>query len=210
MKKPKVRELGEAIRAVIRGPYTTRFPAEDHTPHPNFRGQPEFNAGHCVGCLACEQVCPVEAIAHEDALEGGDGPMRIMIHYTDTCIFCGQCEAVCIAEPKGIVLTNQWELSFFERREAWESIEKPLVCCERCGAVVACRDHLRWLAERLAERAYSSPTLYLVDLADLGLSDPHGAAPSASGSRADRFKVLCARCRRTTTLESQEEPHKSG
>jgi len=61
---PKIREVIEAVKALIVGPYTSKFPKIAHTPHPNFRGQPKFNEEKCVGCLACEQVCPVEAIAH--------------------------------------------------------------------------------------------------------------------------------------------------
>ena len=97
MKYPKIRELVEAIKALVKGPYTSRFPKERHVPHPNFRGQPKFDPDKCVGCLACEEVCPVNAIAHEDVVDS-DPPKRIMIHYTDTCIFCGQCEAYCIAD----------------------------------------------------------------------------------------------------------------
>jgi len=58
MKYPKIRELAEAIKALIKGPYTSGFPREPHVPHPNFRGQPKFDATQCVGCLACEEVCP--------------------------------------------------------------------------------------------------------------------------------------------------------
>jgi len=44
MRTPKLRELREAVRALIHGPYTARFPAEP-TPLPEaFRGCPRFNA----------------------------------------------------------------------------------------------------------------------------------------------------------------------
>lgn len=201
MKWPKVRELREAVRAVIAGPYTSPFPAEPHTPHANFRGQPRFDAGECLGCLACESVCPADAIAHKDVLDGESAPKRVMLHFTDTCIFCGECEAHCIADHKGIRLTNEWELSFFERARALESIEKPLACCERCGAVIGTHDHLRWIASRLGELSYSSPTLYLTQLRDLGLVGESGHRPVKEGWRPDRFKVLCAHCRRETTLD---------
>ena len=69
MKLPKVRELIEAIKALIKGPYTSDFPIKTHTPHPNFRGQPKLNQDICVGCLACVQVCPVEALDYKDNIE---------------------------------------------------------------------------------------------------------------------------------------------
>ncbi len=202
MKYPKIRELAEAIKALVTGPYTSKFPAEPHEPHPNFRGQPEFNADKCVGCLACEEVCPVNAIAHEDNVVA-DPPVRVMIHYTDTCIFCGQCEAACIADHEGIKLSTKWELSFFDRKESYETIDKELQLCEMCGDVVACKDHLLWIAEKLGELTYSSPTLYLSRLKKLGVIDDNLVEALRDESRSDRVKILCARCRRETTRTTE-------
>lgn len=192
----------EAVKALIKGPYTSRFPRKPHTPHPNFRGQPKYNDEKCVGCLACEQVCPVEAIDHEDRAERSN-PTRVMIHYTDTCIFCGSCEAACIADQEGIHLSNDWELSFFDRKESYETIEKELQLCEMCGEVIACKDHLRWIAERVGELAYSSPTLYFSRLGSLGIIDENIVSALKDYGRADRVKILCARCRRETTLTTR-------
>ena len=154
MKLPKVRELIEAIKALIKGPYTSKFPRTPHTPHPNFRGQPKFDEAKCVGCLACEEVCPVGAIAHRDVIGDNGEAKRVMIHYTDTCIFCGQCEAACIADKQGIKLSNDWELSFFDRTKAEETIEKELVLCEICASPIAAKDHLKWISERIGELTY--------------------------------------------------------
>ena len=134
MRLPKVRELGEAIKALFLGPYTSKFPREPHVPYPGFRGLPRFNQERCVGCLACEQVCPAEAIAHRDVVEetpdGKKAAWRELIHYTDTCIFCGQCEAACIADHEGIKASQEWDLAFFDRAKAHESIRKELQLCE--------------------------------------------------------------------------------
>ncbi len=40
MKLPKLRELGIAIRALLTGPYTTKFPKVPHVPAKRFRGKP--------------------------------------------------------------------------------------------------------------------------------------------------------------------------
>jgi len=198
LKLPKIRELIEAIKAIIKGPYTSKFPKEQHAPHPNFRGQPKFDDKKCVGCLACEEVCPVDAIAHEDEIENA---MRTMIHYTDTCIFCGQCEEACIADHEGIKQSSEWELSFFDRkREAQETIDKELALCEICGLPVACKDHLKWISEKIGELTYSNPTLYLSRLKSLGIIDENIISALKDKGRSDRVKILCARCRRETTL----------
>jgi len=201
---PKIREIIEAVKALIAGPYTSKFPAVPHVPHKNFRGQPKFNQEKCVGCYACEEVCPVEAIKHEDILDDGK-PRRVMIHYTDTCIFCGQCEAACIADHEGIKLSNDWELSFFDRKQAFETIEKDLQICEICGAPIACKDHLKRIAEKIGELTYSNPTLYLARLQAMGIADPNMLTVLRDNGRSDRFKLLCARCRRKTTLTTESK-----
>ncbi|NQU19361.1 4Fe-4S binding protein [bacterium] len=201
MKYPKLRELKEAILALIRGPYTSKFPKQPHTPHPNFRGKPKFNQDSCVGCLACENVCPVGAISHEDILD--DNPRRKIIHYSDICIFCGQCQAYCITK-EGIKLSNEWELSCFDRRHCQESIEKELLLCEICGEVIGCKDHMIWIAEELGELTYSNPTLYMTRLKELGISDDEVKSAVDISSRSDRMKIICARCRRKTTLTTEK------
>ena len=196
---PKIRELIEAIKALIIGPYTSKFPKEPHKPHPNFRGQPKYDEEKCVGCLACVEVCPVEALAYKDSAD-----KRTLIHYTDTCIFCGQCEAACIADHEGIKLSNDWELSFFDIKEAQETIEKALQLCEICGEPIACKDHLKWISQKLGELTYSSPTLYLSRLRDLGIIDENIVSAMKDRGRSDRVKILCARCRRETTLTTDK------
>lgn len=202
MKLPKVRELTEAVKALLTGPYTSKFPKRPHVAHPNFRGQPIYDPDKCVGCIACENVCPAGAIGHEDITDEAN-PRRVMIHYTDTCIFCGCCEDACIADNEGIKLSNEWDLAFFDRKESQETIEKELQLCEICGEPIACKDHLKWVAERLGELSYSSPTLYLSRLRELGVIDDNIIAASRDYSRSDRVKILCARCRRETTLSTK-------
>ena len=204
--KPKLRELVEAIKALIVGPYTSKFPKVAYKAPPNFRGQPVYNAEKCVGCLACVHVCPVEALGFEDETSP-DNPTRTLQHYTDTCIFCGQCEAACIADHEGIKLSNDWDLAFFDRKRALESIDKELQLCEICGDPIACKDHLKWIAEKIGELTYSNPTLYLSRLKSLGIVDEDIISAMKDYGRSDRMKIVCARCRRETTLTT-EEPEK--
>ena len=203
MKLPKIRELIEAIKALIKGPYTSKFPAKEHVAHPNFRGQPKYNQEKCVGCLACVQICPAEALSYKDEIEDVKNPKRIMIHYTDTCIFCGECEAACISDHEGIKLSRDWDIAFFDRKNSFETIEKELQLCEMCGTPVACKDHLKWITEKIGELSFSNPTLYLARLRSLGIVDENIICALADQGRSDIVKILCARCRRQTTLTTK-------
>lgn len=200
---PKIRELLEAIKALIIGPYTSKFPKKPHVPYKSFRGQPKFNDKKCVGCLACEMVCPAKAIAHQDHSDK-KMPVRILFHYTDTCIFCGECEAHCIADNEGIKLSNDFELSFFDRKNSHETIEKELMICEVCGDVIGCKDHLLWITAKIGELSYSNPTLYQAHLKELGIIDENLLSFLKDNGRADRVKITCARCRRETTLTTKD------
>ena len=45
MKKPKLRELKEAVTALIRGPYTDKFPKTPAVIPERFRGKPKEEGG---------------------------------------------------------------------------------------------------------------------------------------------------------------------
>jgi hypothetical protein len=63
---------------------------------------------------------------------------------------------------------------------------------------------LLWISERLGELTFSSPTLYLTRLKKLGVASENLVAAVKDGGRSDRVKILCARCRRATTLTTNE------
>lgn len=195
MRTPKLRELKEAIRSLISRPYTAKFPAEP-TPVPEaFRGRPRFNEDECVGCGACANVCPPGAIEMEDDAQAR---MRRLTIRLDQCIFCGQCHANCLTE-EGVRQTNEYDLATTNRAELREPIEKALLVCEACGAVIGAEDHVRWVARRLGPLAFANPALLLTAMEELGLADKE-PPPSAELRRGDRLRVTCPRCRQITSL----------
>ncbi|RKY60028.1 MAG: 4Fe-4S ferredoxin [Candidatus Latescibacterota bacterium] len=198
MKKPKLRELGEAIRALFQGPYTVKYPKEPSPAFPRFRGKPVFNEDICVGCGACVYVCPPEARVLEDIVEDGKAIRRITIRL-DKCIFCGECQAHCITK-EGTVLTNEYDLATFDRSEAVEVVEKDLVLCEFCGAIIGPKDHILWVARKLGPMAFTNPTLMLSLLQDLGRAAEVPKEEGAPMIRPDRIRVLCPKCKRATTI----------
>ena len=62
MKKPKLRELKEAVTALWKGPYTIDIPKSPPPVAAEFRGKPEYQKEYCIGCGACSEVCPANAI----------------------------------------------------------------------------------------------------------------------------------------------------
>ena len=113
MRYPKLRELIEAIKSLVGRPYTSPFPKIPHKPYAKFRGKPEYSEKDCVGCLACEEVCPANAIEHADVVENAKATRRITLHL-DICQFCGNCQANCITE-KGIQLYEDDNYTFSDK-----------------------------------------------------------------------------------------------
>jgi len=199
MKKPKLRELGEAVKAVLRGPATMNFPAEPYVPPEVFRGKPKYSKDDCIGCGACAEVCPSQVIVVRDDTAATPPVRRLELHF-DACIYCGQCQLNCTSE-KGIRLTTEYDTACFDRSGCVEAVEKELVLCEVCGRTIGCRDHLLWLAERLGAKRYANPTLILVADRRLGLLDAGAERdPNRPRDRSDLVRVLCPACRRTSVL----------
>ena len=209
MKKPKLRELKEALKALIRGPYTQPYPYKPHRPHKKFRGMPEYSEEGCIGCAACKYVCPSGAIRFIDDLDKKPPTRKMVLNY-DMCNYCGNCSLWCTTreeDPPGVRHTGKFEAAYFDRGDASSvttSVEKELALCEVCGEVITTYAHLRWIARRLDALAYSNPTVYLADLKMLGIADENLVENAKALSRSDRMKILCAVCRRKATLEKEE------
>ncbi len=189
--------------ALIKGPYTSRYPYEPHTPPKRSRGKPEPDDKGCIGCKACAEICPARAIEVRDEITK-DKAVRTLIWHLDECHFCGQCEALCTTRddtPPGVRLTNKFELAGFSRKEMVSKTgEKELALCESCGEAVTTRAHLDWIARRLGPLAFSNPTLFISSLKDMALADSVYQTAKEM-TRSDRIKILCAKCRRKITQE---------
>ena len=96
-------------------------------------------------------------------------------------------------------------ISFFDRKtQSFETIQKEEPnSAKSVATVITGKDHLKWIAEKLGELAYSSPTLYQSRLQDLGVIDQNLVAACQDQARSDRIKILCAPCRRATTLTTR-------
>ncbi|MGQ9603192.1 MAG: 4Fe-4S dicluster domain-containing protein [bacterium] len=191
--------LKEALTALFRGPYTHPFPKKALEPQKRYRGKPYFDKDNCVGCGACAMVCPANDISVLDDVKNGK---RIITLYYDKCIQCGQCEANCIT-GKGIKLSREYDMIYFDRSQAKTGVEKNLVFCEVCGDVVSTEDHILWVAKKLGPLAYSNPTLMLIAFRNDRVLDtiPERSKDLIPG-RHDAVRVLCAKCRRKVQLSA--------
>jgi formate hydrogenlyase subunit 6/NADH:ubiquinone oxidoreductase subunit I len=196
---PKLREIKEALTSFFSAPYTTRFPAQPDTESASYRGMPRYKEDACVGCGACAQVCPSGAIEVSD---DPDTKTRILKVDFGSCIQCGQCQEKCIT-GKGIENTNFYSLAVTDVKapEAYETVKKGLVLCECCGRVIACRDHLRWVKERLGEKAYAHPNFLL--WTQERFTELPASKPKARIRREDQIKYACGRCRQRIVVADE-------
>lgn len=197
MRYPKLRELREAVKALIKGPYTSKFPAVPHVPMPRFRGKPVPNNDECIGCGACAEVCPSGAIEMiNDITSDEKSPVRRLIWHYDDCNFCAQCERLCTTE-KGVKLSNtEYDLACFDRHVLVSEIKKELVLCENCGNMIGTKEQIMWIIKKLGPKAYGniSGLFYLQNELNLIEEISQGKA-SPTLKRSDLFRILCPKCR---------------
>jgi len=194
--KPKLRELKEAVIAVFSSRFTTHFPAEPCVVPESYRGKPEFDDDTCIGCGACVNVCPTDALTQVDDLEG-DKPLRKITFRYDTCIFCGNCSNNCTTED-GINLSNQWDLASLDRSQTSETKEYELQLCEKCGEVIGTKKHLVWICEKLGPLAYTNPSLLIAksnELAAKTEAPPKTSPPEGVAQPSDFMRPLCPKCK---------------
>jgi hydrogenase-4 component H len=193
----KVPYLPEAVKAVVKGPYTVKFPFGETVDTGCYRGAAVWDKDVCVGCGACYEVCPTSAIEMVDDTESSPPVRRFVLHY-ERCIFCGHCHYNCTTDD-GIYQTTDWNLATFDRTDATTNVEKELLLCEKCGEVISTKDHVRWVARKVGPKVYANPTLALSIEGQLVSAPGREEAPRAD--RSDIMRILCPHCRRVVVLD---------
>lgn len=110
---------------------TVEYPWEKVQPALRFRGvqallsDPETGDAKCVACMLCATICPSQCIhiTGEITPEGRSRPATFDLDL-GRCIFCGLCEEVC--PVAAIVMTKEYELATFDKREFWLTKERLL------------------------------------------------------------------------------------
>ncbi|MBN1884245.1 MAG: 4Fe-4S dicluster domain-containing protein [Candidatus Krumholzibacteriota bacterium] len=204
MRKPKLRELKEALNALFTGPYTSKFPKVAPTVPAHFRGTPTYVPDECVGCGACGQVCPAGAIEIADEFSEEKGRLvRRITRDWGKCIFCSQCFVYCITK-KGIELDPDFEKSTLDPATNINEHEKELLFCEKCGGVITAVDHVTWMARRLGELAFANQTFMVAKMGELKLVEETAPREAERGlERQDFIRILCPNCRASYILTDE-------
>lgn len=203
MRKPKLRELKEAITALVKGPYTSKFPKVAPTVPEHFRGTPTYVPDECVGCGSCGQVCPAGAITIADEYRVDLGRMvRRIERNWGNCIFCSQCFVYCIT-GKGIILDKDFDKSTLDPEGFIDTHDKELLFCEHCGNPITAEDHVRWMTDRLGELAYANQTFVVARHKKLGLVEETVPRTERPLERSDFIRMLCPNCRASYILSDE-------
>jgi len=120
--------LGLLRRSISVGIVTEKYPYKPIEVPEGFRGKPVIDQDKCLGCGACVNACPPNALSMTDDLDRG---VRVIKLFLGRCIFCGRCQDVCPVEA--IKLTREFELASINHNDLYQEVALVMAKCMVCG-----------------------------------------------------------------------------
>jgi len=110
-----------------------------------FRGDPHVDQGKCIGCSACANVCPADAIEIEDG-----GTARAVRFMRQACVFCASCQDVC---PTKAVELRCGDTAWIREKGASKSeATLPLARCGICGEGFIPEAQIEWAMKTVSDK----------------------------------------------------------
>ncbi len=134
------------IKKVMKtGVVTESYPLQPIAVDKNFRGKPEHNPQQCIGCAACVNACPSNALTVSTDLATKELTWQFNL---GRCIFCARCEEVC--PTTAIVLSQDYELAVWNKADFLQQSRFPLCHCRSCERPFAVQKEIDYAIALLA------------------------------------------------------------
>lgn len=132
-------------KAIKGGVATESYPLQPIAVDANFRGKPVHNSQQCIGCAACINACPSNALSVETDLAAGQQAWSFNL---GRCIFCARCEEVC--PTAAIKLSQEYELAVWNKADLLQQARFNLCNCRECGRPYAVQKEIDYAIALLA------------------------------------------------------------
>ncbi|SFN52489.1 formate hydrogenlyase subunit 6 [Izhakiella capsodis] len=109
------------------GVVTEQYPLAPLAVDKNLRGKPQHNSQQCIGCAACVNACPSNALTVETDTANNQLLWQLNL---GRCIFCGRCEEVC--PTTAIRLSTEFELAVWQKADLLQQARFSLCQCRVC------------------------------------------------------------------------------
>ncbi|VTN11181.1 NADH-quinone oxidoreductase subunit 9 [Raoultella terrigena] len=119
----------------------------------NFRGKPEHSPQQCIGCAACVNACPSNALTVETDLVTHQLAWQFNL---GRCIFCGRCEEVC--PTTAIKLSQEYELAVWKKEDFLQQSRFDICRCRACARPFAVQKEIDYAIALLEHNGDTPPS----------------------------------------------------